>query len=147
VFAGGWTFDAAEDVVAGKNVQRYAVLDLLAQLVNKSLVVTEQHEGASRYRLLETIRQFAVERLADADESHGTRDHHLRYFVGLAERAEPLMRGSEALDLVDELQAERDNFRAALGCGLAANPELALRLAGALGWFWWTTSYHTEGRR
>jgi predicted ATPase/DNA-binding CsgD family transcriptional regulator len=147
VFAGGWTFEAAEEVVAGNQVQRYAVLDLLAQVVNKSLVVTEQHEGASRYRLLETIRQFAFARLADADESHGTRDRHLRYFVGLAERAEPLMRGPEALDLVDELQAERDNFRAALGWGLAANPELALRLAGALGWFWWTSSYHTEGRR
>jgi predicted ATPase/DNA-binding CsgD family transcriptional regulator len=147
VFAGGWTFDAAEEVVAGNNVQRYAVLDLLAQLVNKSLVVTEQHEGASRYRLLETIRQFASERLDDAGESRSTRDRHLRYLVGLAERAEPLMRGPQALDMVDQLQAERDNFRAALDWGLAANPELALRLAGALGWFWWTSSYHTEGRR
>jgi len=147
VFAGVWTFDAAEEVVAGHDVQRHAVLDLLAQLVNKSLVMTEHHDGATRYRLLETIRQFAFERLAAADETHGTRDRHLGYFVGLAERAEPLMRGPEALELVDQLQAERDNFRAALGWGLSADPELALRLAGALGWFWWTSSYHTEGRR
>jgi predicted ATPase len=84
VFAGGWTFDAAEEVVAGNDVQRHAVLDLLAQLVNKSLVMTEYHDGATRYRLLETIRQFAFERLADADESQSTRDRHLGYFVGLA---------------------------------------------------------------
>jgi predicted ATPase len=89
VFAGGWSLDAAEEVVADNDVQRYAVLDLLVQLVNKSLVVTELQDSASRYRLLETIRQFAFERLAHGDELQTTHEHHLRYFVGLAERAEP----------------------------------------------------------
>ena len=147
VFVGGLTFDAAEQVVASDDVQRYAVLDLLAQLVNKSLVVTEQQDSAVRYRMLETIRQFALDRLTAADEANMTRDRHLRYFVELAERAEPAMRGPQTLELVDELQAERDNFRAALDWGLSAHPELTLRLAGALGWFWWTGSYHTEGRQ
>jgi predicted ATPase len=84
VFAGGWTFDASEELVEGDDVQRYAVLDLLAQLVNKSLVLTEQH----RYRLLETIRQFASDRLTHAHEANAARDRHLRYFVDLAERAD-----------------------------------------------------------
>jgi non-specific serine/threonine protein kinase len=147
VFAGGWTFEAAEAVVAGDGVQTYAVLDLLAQLVDKSLVVAEEAPGATRYRLLETIRQFALDRLRDAGEVHATRDRHLRYFVALAEQSEPRMRGPHALEAIDQLERESDNLRAALDWGLSEEPQVALRLAGAMGWLWWSRSYHSEGRR
>lgn len=147
VFAGGWTFEAAEEIVRGGGVERYAVLDLLAQLVNKSLVLVEDHAGDTRYRLLETIRQFAFDRLAETDGLQATQDCHLAFFVDLAERAEPQLRGPRALEVVEQLEAERDNLRGALEWGLAEHRELALRLAGALGWHWWLRSYHTEGRR
>jgi len=147
VFVGGWTFEAAEAVVAGDGVHHYAVLDLLAQLVDKSLVVAEEESGSTRYRMLETIRQFALDRLRDAGAVHATRDRHLRYFVGLADHSEPRMRGPHALEAIDQLERESDNLRAALDWGLSEDPESALRLAGAMGWLWWSRSYHSEGRR
>jgi predicted ATPase/DNA-binding CsgD family transcriptional regulator len=147
VFAGGWTFDAAEAVAAGADVHRYAVLDLLAQLASKSLVVVDEQQPETRYRLLETIRQFALDRLAEASDVQATYARHIDFFVDLAERAEPLLRGPHALDVVERLEAERDNFRTALEWGIECEPRMALRLAAALGWLWWLRSYHTEGRR
>jgi predicted ATPase/DNA-binding NarL/FixJ family response regulator len=147
VFAGGWTFEAAESVVAGSGVHTYAVLDLLAQLVDKSLVVAEGQHGAVRYWLLETIRQFASAKLQEADEALSTRDRHVRYFLELAEAAEPKMRGVDAPEWMDRLDAEHDNLRAALAWSFEQHADTALRLTGALAWFWWSRSYHTEGRR
>jgi len=147
VFAGGWTFEAAEAVVAGDGVHSYAVLELLAQLVDKSLVLAEEQHGAIRYRLLETIRQFAFGRLEEAAEATGARERHVAYFLELAELAEPMMRGPDALEWVDRLDAEHDNLRAALAWSLEQDGDAALRLSGALGWFWWSRSNHTEGRR
>ena len=95
VFAGGWTFEAAEAVAAGDGIHTYAVLDLLPQLVDKSLVIAEEQRGAVRYRLLETIRQYARDRLQESGEAERTRDRHLTYFLQLAEEAEPKLRGSE----------------------------------------------------
>jgi predicted ATPase/DNA-binding CsgD family transcriptional regulator len=149
VFAGGWTFEAAEAVGAGDGVQTYAVLDLLAQLVEKSLVLAEEQHGSVRYRLLETIRQYAREKLAEAGENARTRDRHLAYFLRLAEEAEPKLRGAEDRKAVEQLEEEHDNLRAALEWSLTpAQPaEAALRLSGALTWFWWRRGYHDEGCR
>lgn len=147
VFAGGWTLEAAEAVSAGDGVQTYAVLELLAQLVDKSLVQAEEQPGAVRYRLLETIRQFASGRLEEAAETSAARERHMAYFLELAELAEPQMRGRDALEWVDRLDAEHDNLRAALAWSLEQDGAAALRLSGALGWFWWSRSKHTEGRR
>jgi non-specific serine/threonine protein kinase len=147
VFAGEWTFEAAEAVVAGDGVHTYAVLELLAQLVDKSLVVAEEQHGSVRYRLLETIRQFAFGHLTEANEATAARGRHAAYFLELAEVAEPKMRGPDALEWVDRLDSEHDNLRAALAWSLEQDNDAALRLSGALASFWWSRSNHTEGRR
>ncbi|MGH3976229.1 MAG: hypothetical protein ACRDS9_23330 [Pseudonocardiaceae bacterium] len=93
VFAGGWTLDAAEQVCPGEVIDRYGVLDLLTGLVDKSLVATEERGLETRYRLLETVRQYGAARLAEANEVTGARDPHLAYHRALAERAEPQLLG------------------------------------------------------
>ena len=100
-----------------------------------------------RYRLLETIRQYARERLEEAGEAEDTRDRHLTRFLSLAEEAEPKLRGPEARTAMDRLDDELDNLRMALHWALQTSPEAALRLSGALGWFWWGRDHHSEGRR
>jgi predicted ATPase/DNA-binding CsgD family transcriptional regulator len=148
VFAGGWTYEAAEGVCAGDGIQPHAMLDLLAQLVDKSLVIAEEQHGAVRYRLLETIRQYARDRLLAADEAERTRDRHLAYNLRLAEEAEPDLRGPESRTILEQLEEEHDNLRVALEWGLAAGrDEAALRLSSALAWFWWMRGHHDEGRR
>jgi predicted ATPase len=146
VFAGGWTFEAAEAVGTGDGVHTYAVLDILAQLVDKSLVVADEQHGLVRYRLLETIRQFAFARLHEAGEAIAAHNRHLSYFVGLAELAEPRMRGPDALEVMDRLETEHDNLRVALAWSLELDGIASLRLSGSLAWFWWIRSYHTEAR-
>ena len=149
VFAGGWTLEAAEVVAMGDGVQPYAVLDLLAGLVDKSLVIAEERRGAVRYRLLETIRQYARDRLQAAGEAAGARDRQLAYFLALAEEAEPRLRGAESQTFLERLEEEHANLRAALEWAMASpeGGEAALRLSGALAWFWWLRSYHDEGLR
>jgi non-specific serine/threonine protein kinase len=148
VFAGGWSFEAAEAVGAGDGIRSHAVLDLLAQLVDKSLVIAEGRRDAVRYRLLETIRQYAHERLLEAGEAARVRDRHLAYFLALAEEAEPKLRGIERPMFVAQLEEEHDNLRAALEWSLSAGADEApLRLGGALARFWWLRSYYDEARR
>jgi predicted ATPase/DNA-binding NarL/FixJ family response regulator len=147
VFAGGWRFEAAEAVAAGDGIRSYAVLDLLAQLVDKSLVNAEEERGAARYRMLETIRQYAEERLREAGETERVRHRHLAHFLALAEEAESGLRRPEAPAVLGALEAEHDNLRAALEWGLACGGDAALRLSGALARFWWLHSYHDEGLR
>ena len=147
VFAGGWTFEAAESVGAGDGIETYAVLDLLAQLVDKSLVLVEDQHGDLRYRLLETIRQYAREKLIEAGEEIRSRDRHLAFFLRLAEETEPVVRATQDRRVLDELEEEYDNLRVALEWSLAP-PQPAgavLRLSGALAWFWWVRGYHDEG--
>ncbi len=165
VFVGGWTLEAAEFVCDGMDARDPAqpsltslldVLDLLTRLVDKSLVVIEEHgdallsPGATRYRMLETIRQYAREKLLEAGEAEvkGVRGRHLAFFLGLAESAEPGLRGADQLDWLARLEVEHDNLRAALQwAGAAASPvETALRLAGALARFWYLHGYWSEGR-
>jgi predicted ATPase len=152
VFAGGWTLEAAEAVCAGALVTPGEVLDLLAQLANKSLVVVA-NVGAgdgleARYRLLETIRQYAAEKLTEAAEEAETRDRHLDFCLDLVER-HPIDFGASDLGLLRQLSVERDNMRAALEwAGAAEGGALkGLRLAAALGWYWHQRSDSTEGRQ
>jgi non-specific serine/threonine protein kinase len=147
VFAGGWTYEAAEAVGAGNGIHDYAVLDLLAQLVDKSLVIAEEQCGVVRYRLLETIRQYAHEKLLETGESEGTRDRHLAYYLRLAEETEPMLRGPEARAARDRFEDEHDNLRVALEWAMTTSGEAALRLSGALAWYWWLRGHHDEGRR
>jgi predicted ATPase len=89
VFVSGWTLEAAEHVCSGANIDLYGVLDLLTALVDKSLVTTEEHGPETRYRLLETVRQYSTARLADGGELDQLRQQHLTYYVAFIERAEP----------------------------------------------------------
>ena len=143
VFAGGWTLEAAEAVLGPDG------LDLLSNLVDKSLVVTEEsgHAGETRYRLLETIRQYAREKLLESGESSAARELHLEYFLDLAVEAESKLMGPPMLQMLDQLEAELDNIRAALEWALGRSPETALQLAASLTYFWQGRGHITEGRR
>ena len=134
VFAGGFTLEAAERVCAGEDLEGGEVLDLLASLVDKSLVLVAEQGGEARYRLLETARQYASEKLEEAGEAEGVHRRHAGYYLALAEEAEPREQGA----WLERLGAEHDNFRAALGWALGpeASAEaagLGVRLAVALG--------------
>ncbi len=121
------------------------VLELLSSLVEKSLVVLDGATG--RYRLLETVRQYGIERLVDGDESDGIRGRHLDYFLALAEEAEPHLKGAEQQAWLERLEAEHDNVRAALGFAPFLSTDSGLRLAGALSRFWMVRGHFGEGRR
>lgn len=111
VFSGGWTLEAAEAVCADDAVDAADVTDLLAHLVDKSLVIPEP--GGTRYRMLETIRQYARERLEQAREKKALRARHLGYFLSFAEQARPALAGAEQGVWLARLDAERENFIAA----------------------------------
>jgi predicted ATPase len=140
VFAGGWTLEAAEAVCSGDGIEAYDVLDLLTGLADKSLVVADQQGRGERYRLLETLRQYAEEKMVEAGEAVAVRDHHRDWIVALAERAAIEGDGPVAVDWSDRLLAERDNLRAALawsqtqGPGAAVGLRLTLHLSGLAEW-------------
>jgi predicted ATPase/DNA-binding CsgD family transcriptional regulator len=164
VFAGGWTLEAAEAVGS----RQYAVdsedggsdvplppadrllppdvLDLLTRLVEKSLVVVE-HGAAARYGLLETVRQYAGDKLLAAGEAAAVRDRHLAWYLALVEAVEPELRRGEQLAWLARLDAEHDNLRVALGWARDADPTAGLRLAGSLWQYWRARGHYGEGRR
>ncbi len=147
VFAGGWTLEAAEAVCAGEGLESFEVLDVLLKLVDKSLVWADDTRDGTRYRLLETIRKYANNKLLDTDEVESIRNHHLDYFLKFAEEVEPKLRGSEQMEWLDRLELEHDNLRAALDWSLGeGRVEKGLRLATALMWFWDMRAYWSEGR-
>jgi predicted ATPase len=148
VFAGGCTLEAAEEVCAGGDVDGDAVLDLLAQLVAKSLVVTDRDPRGARYRLLEMIRQYSREKLVASGDQERLRACHRDWCVVLAGRAEREVFGPDQAGWLDILEVENDNLRQALDYTIAArDAEVALRLAGALGRFWMVRGGWEEGRR
>jgi predicted ATPase/DNA-binding SARP family transcriptional activator len=141
VFSGGATLEAAERVCADDTVE-----ELLTALTEKSLVVVTEGEGAPRYRMLGTIKEYAAQRLAEAGDTGSARRAHLAYFTELAETAEPHLRRAEQLDWLAKLEAEHDNIAAAMRGALAAGEAAeAMRLAGASGWYWWLAGHKTEG--
>jgi predicted ATPase len=143
VFAGGWTLAAAEAVGAGEVIEDWEVLDLLTSLADKSLVVAEQSEGQTRYRLLETVRQYARDRLRESGEGEAVQERHQAFFVVLAEETEPQLRGPEQQLWLERLETEHDNLRVALEW---RGDEASLRLAGALERFWYVRGHFSEGR-
>ncbi|WP_130343867.1 BTAD domain-containing putative transcriptional regulator [Herbihabitans rhizosphaerae] len=146
VFAGGASLEAAERVCAGDAVEADQVLELLTALTEKSLMVAEG-EAAPRYRMLGTIKEYAEQRLAEAGESELTRHAHLAYFTELAEIADPHLRLAEQLEWLATLDAEHDNIAAAMRGALAAGEAHgAMRLAAAVGWYWWLGGHKTEGK-
>jgi non-specific serine/threonine protein kinase len=161
VFAGGFTLEAASWVMAD---QASDIFDLLVSLVDKSLVQAEEagDDGERRYRLLETLREYGLGQLAEHGELDEARDRHRNYFLTFAETAEPHLTGPGVKSMLAVLEREHDNLRAALGWCLDrrkdglpsaspvstdADPDLAVRLAGALYRFWWMRGHPAEGRR
>ena len=136
VFAGGWTMEAAETVAAGGEIETTDVLDLLSHLVEKSLVALEAEGG--RYRLLETVRQYAEERLNESGEGDETRTRHLLFYLALAEKARPEFVGPHQGMWLARLDLERENLLAAHAwCDRATNgAELGLRLASSVKRYW-----------
>jgi predicted ATPase/DNA-binding XRE family transcriptional regulator len=146
VFVNSWTLEAAEFVCSYAKIKSEMTLDLLTKLINKSLIITKEEHGKSRYRMLETIRQYANERLIEARESDVLRDRHLEYFLNLAEIAEPHLTRPEQLEWLPLLDADYENLRVAFEWSL--NKETAapaLNLCKALAPFWMIRGYWREG--
>ncbi len=143
VFAGGWTLAAVEAVSDSPSL-----ISNLQSLVNKSLVKqvsAASGEGETRFGMLETLREFAADRLEESGEAESIRQRHAEFFVALAERVQPEMNGAERRVWFTRFDAETDNFRAVLGWALAmGSAELGLRLTGALGeyWYWWSQTWN-----
>ena len=147
VFSDGWTFDAAESVVG-----EHDAMDGLLGLVNKSLVNVEEQDGKSRYRFLETIRQYAMEKLLESGESIEVRDRHLDYFLQSTQQApqrEQRTFGALPNDIewLNQMEAEHDNLRAALEWATSNDPEKALKLIYIMGNFWMGRDYNLESRQ
>ncbi|MFD3315603.1 BTAD domain-containing putative transcriptional regulator [Streptomyces sp. NPDC058694] len=144
VFAGGWDLDAAEAVCSGP------VAEIVGALVDKSLVVaTPCRRGISgmRYRMLETIHEYAAERAAETPELRATAERRHRAWVrALVEEADPLLRSADQLRWIGRLESDLDNIRAALHRGLVAadEPETG-SIVLAMGWFWWLRNFRREG--
>ncbi len=168
IFAGGCTFEAAEAVcdvgsrVRGEGVERTPspltllpigidILDGMASLVDKSLLwQVEEGEGEPRFTMLETIREYAIDKLEESGEGAELRAQHASYFLTLAESAEPELRGPQQAARLNTLEIEHDNLRAALAHSLKhrdAETETATRLGSALWWFWFAHGHLSEGRR
>ncbi len=148
VFAGGFTFDAVE-TVAGDHPPAIDVLDPLHRLIDTSLVVVDaEDDGSVRYRMLESVREYAAEKLAEAAEVEALRVGHRDWYLRLAEEAEPEMIGPDQAEWVTRLEAEHDNLRAALRLTVdeAGDREPALRFCYALGRFWSIHAHLTEGQ-
>ncbi|QEV22406.1 AfsR/SARP family transcriptional regulator [Streptomyces alboniger] len=162
----GCTLEAAEAVCAGDGVAREDVLDLVTRLVDRSLVVlVPGRPGAAagagaRYRLLESVGAYAVERLAEREDLEGVRERHLRYYLALAEQAEPCLRRSGQREWLARLDAEAGNLRAALeeavraasaeargGASVGPSAGLAVRMGVALAWWWLLCGRLAEARR
>jgi non-specific serine/threonine protein kinase len=147
VFAGGWSLEAAETVCAGARIAQSTILDLLAQLINQSLVLAGHGDGVVlRYRLLETLREYGTERLAGSGAAEAVLEKHASFFLTLAERNEPELFGSGAIAAQATLEREHDNIRGALRWFVAhGDAERAQRLAGSVARFWFYRGYFAEG--
>ncbi|MEU8380291.1 BTAD domain-containing putative transcriptional regulator [Streptosporangium sp. NPDC048865] len=148
VHADGCALEAAEAVCADDDVPAGDVLDLVARLVNRSLVVMVDGADGPRYRLLESVAAYCVERLQRSGEYERVRLRHLRHYTGLAERAEPRLYEADQRRWLRRLDSDAANLRAALNAAVRnGDAEGALRLAGAMGWYWFLRGRLTEAHR
>ncbi|HEY4304516.1 MAG TPA: BTAD domain-containing putative transcriptional regulator [Gemmatimonadaceae bacterium] len=150
VFAGSFTLESAEAVCAGHLLEVEDILDGVAALVDKSLVVMEAGDGVARYRLLETVRQYGRERLTESAERDAMERRHADHFLAIVEEAMPNMVGGSGVGgVIPRLAAEHDNIRAASMWAVAdvSRTELGLRFAGGLFWFWYSVGQFRENRQ
>ena len=155
VFAGGWSLEAAEAICAQEETKQKdeihpsEMLDLLTQLASKSLFLVEERHNQARYRMLDTIRQYARDRLVESGEQERIRDRHLDFFCRWMEEAETHLRGPDQVVWFNRLEMEFDNLRAALEWSLEdgdGRAQVGLRLAAAEYWFWFLRDHRSEGR-
>jgi predicted ATPase/class 3 adenylate cyclase len=148
VFSGGSTLEGIEAVCDPRGDLAVDALEGVSSLLDKSLLRQEEGQGAEpRFMMLETIREFALEKFEESDDSESIKHAHAEYFLAMAEQAEPKLWGQEDTAWLDLLEREHDNMRAALSRALEfQSGEPALRLAGALRWFWNMGGYYGEGR-
>jgi predicted ATPase/DNA-binding SARP family transcriptional activator len=147
VFSGGFTLGAVEAICADPPLRQTELLDLLAKLVDKSLVVTERTHDGTRYRQLETVRQFGTENLDRAGETLQVRAAHCAHYVAFAVAHDPERATGVVLEQPKLLDREHDNLRASLRWACAHEPETALRLAAGLWRFWFLRGHSVEGAR
>jgi predicted ATPase/class 3 adenylate cyclase len=149
VFVGGLDLEAAEKVCGTDPLSSDDVLDLLASLVEKSLVLHDEHEEASRYRMLETIRDYAREKLTQDGALAESAARHVHHFFAIAKLARVGMQGPEQAEWIQRLEADIDNLRAAAARALAGevDPFIAVKMAVSLQQFWILRGYATEGRK
>jgi len=143
VFAGGFTLEAAEEVCGAAGAD---VLESLARLVDQSLVISEDR-GQARFRMLETLRRYAGERLDESGAAEQLRRRHADYFLRVAERAEPMLRGPGQAAWLRTLEADRDNLSTAMDWAFRCDPDMAARFASALGYFWLIGRHHSAVRQ
>lgn len=141
VFSGGWTIEAAETVIGESEA-----LDGLLGLVNKSLVNVEEQDGKSRYRFLETIRQYAMDKLLESGDAAEVRDRQFAFVLQLAQKTERRLFGAESTEWLDLMESEHDNLRAAFEWSLAHYPDRSLDLADMVAGFWTSRDYNDEAR-
>ncbi|MFF3444395.1 BTAD domain-containing putative transcriptional regulator [Streptosporangium sp. NPDC002721] len=145
VFSGGASLEAAERVCGNEASAGEQTLDVLTALIEKSLLIADG-EGAPRYRMLNTIKEYAAYRLAEAGEGERARRAHLAYFIELAETADPHLRRAEQMEWLSTLDAEKDNIDAGLRGAIAEGwAQEAMRLVGAVGWYWFLVGYRAKG--
>jgi non-specific serine/threonine protein kinase len=150
VFAGGFTLVAVETICSENDLEQPDALEVLSHLVDKSLVLVEaEYRGQdARYRLLETLRAYGLERLVECGEVAGIQRRHADFFLALAEQAAPKLHGSEQTLWLDHLEREHENLRAALRWYTSSGAATAgLRLGASLQWFWFMRGYFSEGRQ
>src|SRR5258705_9762009 len=146
IFSGGWTLAAAEAMCAGEGIEHRDGLELLTSLADKSLVVPEQDDARTRYRLLETVRQYARDRVEDTGGSAAVRLRHRDYYFALAEEADPKLKGAEQAEWLRRLEEEHENLRAGLEWSLVeAGSKGGLRLFGAVQRFLGVGGDFTQG--
>jgi predicted ATPase len=147
IFAGGWTFEAAEAIVLAIDRTPPDVFDGLSSLVDKSLILQHEDErGDIRFSMLETIREFGSDELLHHEGLAAVSDAHCRYFRDLVERAAPELLGEEQEFWFAQLELEHDNLRACLGWYLEHDATTGVAVAGKLGRFWYQRGYMSEGR-
>lgn len=147
-FSGGATLDAAEAVCTGEDIERGEILDIVSQLVDKSLTVPGESTAGARYILLETIRQYAQKKLLESGDAEQTKDRHLNYFTTWAQNAETHLTSPDQVLWLDQYEAESDNLRAAL-LWAHAHPnrvEKGRRLVVACAPYWIYRGHMSEGR-
>ena len=153
VFSSSWTLEDAEAVCPDpaeksdpSGLQAGEILDVLTSLADKSMILSIPEPGeGSRFRMMETIHQYALEKLAASGESAGLRERHIGYYLSLAEKAEPFLRGSQQVVWMNRLESMEENLHGAMEWGLEKNIAAELRLAAALMWFWHIRGQAAEG--